>query len=211
MTTDVIAPGRLDIARVFRRTFEVLGRNFATFFILALILVGLPAALAGMLQESQMNEDGLPRFGTGAFVGLFGILLGIVTNAILQGALIFGTVRDLNGERASVSDSLATGLRGFLPLIGLSILVGLGIFLGLILLIVPGIILACAWSVTVPALVAENRGVMGAFERSAELTRGNRWMIFALYVIYFLAFAIISAIIGCHSARCFLHGNLPAP
>ena len=193
MSFDATEPSRLDIARVFQRTFEVLGRNFTTFFVLALILVGLPAVLTGMLQFRGLTEGGMPRFNPG--MGLSAIV-SVVTNAILQGALIYGTVRDLNGERPAVQDSLATGLRSFLPLIGLSILMGLGIVCGMILLVVPGIILACLWCVAVPSLVAENRGVFDSFQRSADLTRGNRWMIFALFVIYFVVFAIVGAIVG---------------
>jgi uncharacterized membrane protein len=189
---DALGPGRLDIARVFQRTFDVLGRNFATFFILALIMVGLPAALTGMLQLGGLSTGAIPRVNTGvAFSGL----IGLVTNAILQGALIYGTVRDLNGERPAVVESLATGLRAFLPLIGLSILLGIAIVFGLILLIVPGVMMACAWCVAIPSLVAENRRVFECFERSADLTRGNRWMIFALFVIYMIAYILVGSVI----------------
>ncbi len=193
MSLDATVPGRLDIARVFQRTFEVLGRNFTTFFILALIMVGLPAVLTGLLQFRGLTEGGLPSFNPG--VGLSAIV-SVVTNSILQGALIYGTVRDLNGERPAVADSLSTGLRAFLPLIGLSILMGLGLALGFVLLVVPGVILACIWCVAVPSLVAENRGVFDSFQRSAELTRGNRMMIFALFVIYLVVFLMVSAIVG---------------
>lgn len=193
MSLDTAVPSRLDIARVFQRTFEVLGRNFTTFFILALIMVGLPAVLTGMLQFGALAGDGSPGFNSG--VGLSGIV-SLITSTILQGALIYGTVRDLNGERPSVQDCLATGLRSFLPLIGLSILMGLAIVCGLILLIVPGVMLACAWCVAVPSLVAENRGVFDSFQRSAELTRGNRWTIFALFVVYVVIFMVVSAVIG---------------
>lgn len=193
MSLDATTPGRLDIARVFQRTFEVLGRNFPTFFVLALILVGLPAALTRMLQLGQMSAGGFP--GINAGVGYSG-LVGLVTNAILQGALIYGAVRDLNGERASVVESLATGLRSFLPLIGLSILLAIAIACGLVLLVVPGVMMACAWCVAVPCLVAENQRVFASFGRSADLTRGNRLMIFALFVVYVVAIVIVGAFLG---------------
>ena len=105
MSLDAIGPGRLDIARVFQRTFEVLGRNFTTFFVLALILVGLPAVLTGMLQFRGLTESGMPRVDPGAGLS---VIVGIVTNAILQGALIYGTVRDLNGERPAVQRAMAS-------------------------------------------------------------------------------------------------------
>jgi len=53
-----------------------------------------------------------------------------------------------------------------------------------------------AWCVAIPAYVVERTGIMGAFGRSAELTRGNRWRIFALFVLYVVALIIIEAISG---------------
>ena len=50
------------------------------------------------------------------------------------------------------------------------------------------VLLALAWSVAAPVLVMERTGVLGAFTRSAELTRNHRVAIFAL--------AILAAVIG---------------
>ena len=44
-----------------------------------------------------------------------------------------------------------------IPLIGLSILVAIGVVLGFVFLIVPGVILYLTWSVAAPALVEERR------------------------------------------------------
>lgn len=56
--------------------------------------------------------------------------------------------------------------------------------------------MACAWCVAVPSLVADRTGVFGAFSRSAELTRGNRWRIFALFVVVWIIAMVIGAVIG---------------
>jgi hypothetical protein len=55
------------------------------------------------------------------------------------------------------------------------------------LLIVPGLILMVIWSVAVPAKVVEKIGVFDAFTRSRDLTRGRRWPIFGLFVLYAIA------------------------
>jgi hypothetical protein len=44
--------------------------------------------------------------------------------------------------------------------------------------------------------VVEQTEVFGAFTRSAELTRGNRWRIFGLFVIYFIATILVEAVLG---------------
>lgn len=185
MTTMAVEQ-RLDIGKVISNTFGVLGRNIAVFGGLTLLLVGLPSLVVtfGVLQMFEPGTAGFTMDADAFAPMFFGGLLSIVTTAMLQGAVIHGTIRDLNGRPASFAECLATGLRHFLPVIGLSILMGLGVALGLILLIVPGIILALMWAVAVPAKVAEGIGVFEAFGRSRELTRNNRLMILVLFIIY---------------------------
>jgi uncharacterized membrane protein len=81
-----------------------------------------------------------------------------------------------------------------------SILVSLGVFVGLILFIIPGIILALRWSVALPACVVENLGPIAAMRRSADLTKGHRWQIFGMFVLIIvvaiIAFGVIGALVG---------------
>jgi len=190
MTDASSEPGKIDIGQVIRGTFAVLGRNLGTFFTLALILVGAPAGLLGLFLPPPENPL---AFGPGYFLTTLAIL---ITSAVLQGALIYGAVQDMNGARPGISDTLATGLRNFLPIVAVSIVFGLAVAFGLILLIVPGLMIATAWCVAVPSLVAERLSIGDAFGRSAELTRGNRWRIFALFLILWVVTMLISLIAG---------------
>ena len=61
--------------------------------------------------------------------------------------------------------------------------IGVRTFLGLLLLVVPGIILAVRYALAVPAAVLEDRGPAAALARSMQLTRGHGWRIFAIYVL----------------------------
>lgn len=189
--------GKLDIGRVISGTFAVLSRNLVTFGVLALVLAGIPTAVIAYLQASNIEPGAGFALRPGYFqaVGLSG-LAALITSAILQGALVYGAVQDMNGQRPGIAECLATGLRAFLPLIGLTILLGIAIVFGLILLIVPGIMMACAWCVAAPSLVADRTGVFGAFSRSADLTRGNRWRIFALFIVVWVIAIVIGAVIG---------------
>lgn len=80
-------------------------------------------------------------------------------------------------------ESVAGGLRRFFPLLGVMILFTLGMTLGLILLVIPGIILMVMWYFAVPACVVESTGPIRSLGRSRELTKGYRWKIFALVII----------------------------
>ncbi|HEX7944391.1 MAG TPA: hypothetical protein VF495_06975 [Phenylobacterium sp.] len=201
MTADAIERDRFDIARVIQQTFGVLGRNIATFSILGVVLCGIPTAIVAFV-AAGMTKGLLDGAQTQTFtfspamsaIGGMSWLATLITTAILQGALIHATVQDLNGQPQSVGDSLATGLRNFLPLICVTILFAIAFVFGLVLLVVPGVMIACAWCVAAPSLVADRTGIIGAFSRSAELTRGNRWQIFGLLVIVFVVEWLISII-----------------
>ena len=81
----------------------------------------------------------------------------------------------------------------------MSILFGLGVGIGLILLIVPGLYLLTIWSVAAPAIVVERRGAIESFGRSHELVKGEGWTVFGAIVVAFLVligFAIIAAAVG---------------
>lgn len=193
MTAIAAQAPSLDIAKVIGATFGVLGRNLAPFLGLTALLVGAPTALISLGLLDLVGDPSSLNIGPETF-GLFGIgfLVSIITNAVLQGALIYGTIRDLNGARASFGECLAMGLRNFMPVILLSLLMALALIVGFLLFIVPGVMMLVAWCVAVPALVSEQTGIVGAFGRSAELTRGNRWRIFGLVLL----FVVLSWIVG---------------
>jgi hypothetical protein len=80
----------------------------------------------------------------------------------------------------------------FWQLAAVSILFGIGLAIGFVLLIIPGLILMVIWSVVAPVTVLERPGVFAAFGRSRELVRGNGWNVFAVIVLVFLAVAVVS-------------------
>src|SRR3954463_2816099 len=79
--------GQLDLGKVIRELFAVLGRNFVTFLILTVILVGIPSLLSGYLQMSLLRMDHLFDWRATA-AGL----LAALGSLVLQGTIIYGTV-----------------------------------------------------------------------------------------------------------------------
>ena len=197
--TTVAAPARFDIGRVISRLLGVLGRNLATFLALAVLLVGLPTALVAF---AQARFAFIPDGPTVAFgpawisLGFAAWLVSLVANAVLQGAIIHGTVSDLGGRRASFGDCLGTGVRFILPLVGIGLVIGVSVAFEIMLLIVPGVLLALAWSVASPAAVMERTGVFGALDRSRALTRNHRGAILGLSVIYFVILLVVQGVVS---------------
>jgi hypothetical protein len=127
-------------------------------------------------------------------------LLGFVV--ILIGTTLFtGMVVELvadvqDGRRdATVGQLLqaATPVIGQLILVG--IIAGIGILIGFILIIIPGLILITIWSVAAPVVVLEHPGAFKALGRSRELVKGNGWQVFGVIVVLVIGVGIVSAII----------------
>jgi hypothetical protein len=79
---------------------------------------------------------------------------------------------------------------------GASILAGIAITIGLILIIVPGLYLITIWAVIVPVIVLEQSGVMASFGRSHELVRGRGWHVFGTLVLTWLILLAVNLILG---------------
>ena len=99
-------------------------------------------------------------------------------------------------DRQSWSEALAAGLR-LAPLLYLVGFVSdVLTTLGFVLLIVPGVLLALAWSVVSPVIVLEGASPIESFRRSANLTRGSRGAILGFWLIYLVAVFLAGLVIG---------------
>lgn len=111
----------------------------------------------------------------------FGALfLAAIMGAASQAAAVVA-VSELHLNRpASMADSFNRIKGHLLGVFGISILVGLGVGAGLIALIVPGILLAIIWCLSVPAKVLEDKGVIDSMSRSVDLTKNDWGRIFVI-------------------------------
>lgn len=184
--------GAFDLGRVIQRTFTSISQNAAVFFGAAVLLVGIPSALAAFGQGDLLTTASGSSF---LFVA-FGSVLYLVGLYILQGVVVKAAVNGFNGKATSFDSAFGVGIQMFLPLLGLGIVAGLGMGLGFMALIVPGVILTVLWSVAAPAVVVEKRGIMESLQRSRDLTRGYRWPVFGLLVIYIVLTWIVGGAVG---------------
>ncbi|MGA0544036.1 YciC family protein [Brevundimonas sp. VNH65] len=184
--------GAFDLGRVIQRTFASIRTNWANFLIAAVLLVGVPS----LIQTYGQSELAYNESATGLALTGIGWVLWIIGTYMLQGMVVKITVSGLNGAKTPLGAAFEMGARLFLPLLGLAIVVGVGTGLGFILLVVPGIILSVIWSASTGALVVENRGIFESLQRSRDLTRGYRWPIFGLIIIYVILSMVIGLLVG---------------
>ena len=194
-----------DIGRVIQRGLGVIGRQAAPFILLSLLLVGVPSFFIQFLMMDRVAAGDFSFVFAGTWVLSF--LVGVLAGYLLQAALVRASIRDLRDEPVEFIPSLVEALKLLLPMIGISILLGLMMIVGLLLLVVPGIIIYLAFIIAVPVLVEERLGVIGSMKRSAELTRGSRWWIFLLLILLLLVSSVIGGTWSIVSAM--LGGNAP--
>jgi hypothetical protein len=133
----------------------------------------------------------------GAGLAILAAVVSLVLSTLYTG-MVVALVDDVRDGRL---DQSAGGLLSsvspvVLPLIAVSILAAIGIGVGFLLLIVPGLILLTIWAVVAPVVVLERPGVFAAFGRSRRLVQGNAWQVFGVIVIFFLIFIAIGIVFG---------------
>jgi len=123
------------------------------------------------------------------------VLLFWVLSTLYQG-MVVGLVRDVKDGRRnqSVANLIRSVEPVLFPLMIVSLLFGLGVFIGFVLVIIPGLILLTIWAVVAPVTVLEHPGVIAAFGRSRELVRGHGWAVFSVIILIYLAVVVISVV-----------------
>jgi hypothetical protein len=189
--TNALRP--LTVGELLDRTFFLYRRHFLLFVGIA----ALPNLIILAFQLFQLIVA--PRTLGGALMTLawFIVMMIVyfVTIAISQGATIIA-VSQIQLEREATASGAFTAIR---PRIGEISLVMLGmalrIVIGFLFFIVPGVYLAIIWSLTIPVVVLEGRGVAGALARSAELTKGHRGRIFLIYFLLVVLVYIVTILV----------------
>ena len=175
---------QFSVGEILSKTFSITLKGFVPFVLISLI-VYIPL----FLFVAVATQSGSPTL-----LALTG-LLGFVFAFMVAGAITYGVVQELKGGVISLGDCLSVGFQRMLPVIGVSLVVGLCIVAGLILLVIPGLILMVMLYVSVPAAVIEKPGVFGAIDRSMSLTKGHRWSIFGIVLIIGIASAIVNYVV----------------
>jgi len=192
MAITVSVEGTFRLGDVFSKAFRVFGRHIVAFFLLA-VLANLPAYLV-RLAIVQLAAPRLvaPFSAMGLLATYSSAPVTMICWAIANGAMTYGVVQVLRGRTMSMTQAGAIAVRRFLPLIGIAILVALLFWLGLALLIVPGLIVYCLYYVAAPICVAEQAGVGTSLSRSRYLTKGHRLQIFGAVALIFVLWLIVN-------------------
>lgn len=109
------------VARVFSRSFGILGRSFIPYLALALLIYSIPAALSDYFIVSYGGDRSDLRFGVVRWVLLSGLQIPVLAGAgaVLQAAVTRATVERLASRPAMFADALGAALRHAPPVLAI--------------------------------------------------------------------------------------------
>jgi hypothetical protein len=170
---------------LLNQTFSIYFANFVPFVLLSAIALA-PLFIVQGIFLSSATAAAISKQGPSPLLILSLALLflgAVFCPYFATGAITYGVFQQLRRQDVSLGDCLSQGLSAFPRVLGLAFLQGLMVGLALLACVVPGIILAIRWAVSVPAAVAEKTGASDSMSRSTFLTDGYRGDVFGFLFV----------------------------
>lgn len=188
---------KFNIGRTLNKAFNLLSRTGGQLLIASVLIYLLPMLAYYYAVEAPTGyvDDGLISWVDNPVVGVPKVALGIIIHIVFSIVLIVTLYSADKNENTDLKDLRTTIADKFFTVFGVSIIFNILVGLGTVLLVVPGIIAALMFYVSVPAAVIEKGDVFESLIRSRDLTRGKRWGLFGYFVIVLIMlFAIMMGI-----------------
>lgn len=180
---------QLNIGSLLGQSLKIYGANLASFLLISLI------AYSPVIVGAMLLVKGTPTEQESALYAALIAVGAMVFGTMATGAMSYGVIQQLRGKPAGVGECVSVGLRRLAAVLGVALLSGLCILGGTLLLIIPGIVLACSLCLATPAAVVEGTGPVESLRRSRFLTDGSRMSLFGTYVVIGVVQGVFGAIL----------------
>jgi hypothetical protein len=172
----------IDVGGIIRRTFQIYVDQASVLMPAAAVVFVISGILGVLLIAASKG------------LAFFALVITLVATTLFTGMVVELVADVQDGRRDASAGQL---LRAVTPVLGQLILVGIvagiGILIGFILIIIPGLILATLWSVAAPVVVLERPGGLRALGRSRALVRGNAWNVFAVILLLVILVGLVGS------------------
>jgi hypothetical protein len=198
-TAPVLRP--LGVGEILDSALAVYRRHAFALWRVVAVVVALPAALNGALAvAARQVGDARANSGSLLLLELLVVIVSLVATSLATAAAYRLVADAYLGRPVDPDASLRFGLQRLASVMWVSLLFGLGVFVGFLFLIVPGIFLMVAWAVATPVLLAENLRGSKALRRSRALVRGRWWpcagVVYLMYLLEGIVYLGILVVIG---------------
>lgn len=179
----------VNLSSLFSATFDTIQSNLQLIAVFLAIMIPV-----GTLSAYFEGEGGASGFDFG-FMLSKGLISPLAVVVVLA-TFIVGVVATYWLLAGMVRGSISPGFDRILPYIGIYILSIIAIFFGILLLIVPGIILAVRWTPLLAIVVGREEPAMNSFGTSWEMTAGRGWSIFGAVLVLGVLYLIAATVVG---------------
>lgn len=179
----------LAFGEVLDQAFGLFRRAFVPLLTISVVCSGIPALLSIDMQA----QGGVMQ---APVLYLVTLILSVVGGAVASGASTFIVSDQYLGRTLEAGEALGRAWGRVGAIIATSMVVGLLVVFGFILLIVPGVIAVAGLSLAVTAVAVEGIDSEQGRARSWELTKDFRWRMLGLLIIYGLIAGVAVMAVG---------------
>jgi uncharacterized membrane protein len=178
----------LSLGEILDRTFTLYRNNFLLFVgitaIPQLLVLGMHLVQIFVVGTGKLKNVSAALMVIGVILAVVGVVVYLVAYLFAQGGAVYAVSELYLGRSTTIGESLRRMRGQAANLFGVSMLNGLAIFFGFILLVIPGIYAACRLITCIPAALLEDLGARESLERSFALTKGFAGRSFVIYLLY---------------------------
>src|SRR5206468_738172 len=175
------SPHQMDLGEILSTAFNLYRRHWRTLWAIAAVVVVPLTLLQYFLGDwvrvhGQTTSNGTTIATPTWRVGVAGLVTGLAAllmYLVLTGAITRAVAAEAAGEDPSLEQSYRFGFHRLWSVLLVSVLVGLAVLGGLILLVIPGIYIGIRLCLSTQALVVEGRRPTEATGRSWALVGGH--------------------------------------
>ncbi len=196
-----------DVFEVFKEGFSTAGKVLPAFIVIVAIVALLNAMIGSFLRPNVMSSpsDSTPVtaptqlsnvFSELFFVSfLIEIVLKVIFSASMATFVFISYHYQKTGEKLSFGEAFQRAQPFLLTFIIIDVIIHFLIQFGIAFFIIPGLFFAVWWSVALPVLFEEKRGIFDTMSRSKDLVQGFKWHVLGYLIIINLAGAVLASIV----------------
>lgn len=177
----------LEIVPTLQETFDIFKKLFPVYLLLYLgwmVVLSLLRDGLGIEREVEL------AFGASILLSAFIF----VVSSFFTGTIMASAWSYINNQPSHIKNGMRRCADVFINILGSSLLSSVFVIGGLILLIVPGLMIAMALLVVMPVVIIENPGIVNSLKRSHELTDGYKMAILMILLVLIVPFVFIVAV-----------------
>lgn len=158
------------------------------------IMLGIPMSMWGGMSPTGPMNPMVGGFNVGAMVVAFVVFafVMVILNLIAEGAIVSIAYSEFKGVSMNYMDGLNDAMAKIVPLLIAAVIIAVGVTIGLILLVIPGLIFALLVIFAIQEVMIANKNGINAISNSIDIVKNNFGNVLVFAIVLLIVVAIIS-------------------